>query len=505
MPRTIPLIAVLGCTLVAAAAGFAVAQPPITPHEYDLESSYLRWPLPAGAEQYGRIDGGELKQWVVDMAAISRRSRDAGNQYWGRIAGLDSDLQTEDWIENEFERVGLEDIERQGFELAPQWIPTAWSVEVSGADGTTTLASAHPGQDSAATPAGGLTLDPIWVGLGQEADFLGRDVRGKAVFIHSTPRPSGLRHTAETYGATERAAERGAAAVFVVLALPGNFQVQLNTALVDGRLSRLSLGSDVPIFSIGLDDGNHVREAIEAGHPVSIDLRLSTEIRDGLECASVWGTLPGMTDETIIVMAHHDAYFEGALDNASGTAAMLGLAKYFAGLPRTERRRTLRFVSTAAHHAGAPGALWMHDNRDTFLSDTALVLNAEHISVTQTYLYGPALRKSNTTDARRWWVFGSDTLASRVLESYQLFGVAVYHEMEPIASGDMRDVSLDAPSVQVVESPWVYHSDHDTPEYVPAAGLEAMTRAYAHIIDQVNELEIEELRAPASLTNSGSR
>ena len=102
-------------------------------------------------------------------------------------------------------------------------------------------------------------------------------------------------------------------------------------------------------------------------------------------------------------------------------------------------------------------------------------------------------------------MFGSDKLASRVLESYQLFGVAVYHEMEPIASGDMRDVSLDAPSVQVVESPWVYHSDHDMPEYVPAAGLGAMTRAYAHIIDQVNELEIAELRAPASVTNSGSR
>ncbi len=38
----------------------------------------------------------------------------------------------------------------------------------------------------------------------------------------------------------------------------------------------------------------------------------------------------GAADKNILVMAHFDAWFYGALDNASGVATMLGLAEYFA-------------------------------------------------------------------------------------------------------------------------------------------------------------------------------
>ena len=50
---------------------------------------------------------------------------------------------------------------------------------------------------------------------------------------------------------------------------------------------------------------------IEQG-PVKVHIELTTEMRSGLRDASVWGTLPGTTDEDIIIMAHHDAFFEGA-------------------------------------------------------------------------------------------------------------------------------------------------------------------------------------------------
>jgi hypothetical protein len=35
-------------------------------------------------------------------------------------------------------------------------------------------------------------LNAVWVGLGQASDFIGRDVRDKAVFIYSVPTPSSL-------------------------------------------------------------------------------------------------------------------------------------------------------------------------------------------------------------------------------------------------------------------------------------------------------------------------
>ena len=41
-----------------------------------------------------------------------------------------------------------------------------------------------------------------------------------------------------------------------------------------------------------------------------------------LKSGTVWGKLPGTTDETIYVEAHRDGWFESATDNASGVATL---------------------------------------------------------------------------------------------------------------------------------------------------------------------------------------
>ena len=78
----------LSIVVGALVAAMAAQQPPapiVGPPIVPLEESYLRWPLPASASAYGRIDGSHLKPYVEQLAAISRKSRDAGNQWWGRI------------------------------------------------------------------------------------------------------------------------------------------------------------------------------------------------------------------------------------------------------------------------------------------------------------------------------------------------------------------------------------------------------------------------------------
>jgi hypothetical protein len=99
------------------------------------------------------------------------------------------------------------------------------------------------------------------------------------------------------------------------------------------------------------------------------------------------------------------------------------------------------------------------------------------------------LRNSDNIDARRWWVNGSSALAQIALESWRTFGVTIYDVMENNASGDMSPMDRDVPSIQLIESAAYYHTDFDVPEHVPAPGLEAVARAYAKIIDRVNELE----------------
>jgi hypothetical protein len=96
---------------------------------------------------------------------------------------------------------------------------------------------------------------------------------------------------------------------------------------------------NIPTFALGMEDGYAVRDLIgkaPADQPPHVKIRLTVKFEPNLKTYTVWGTLPGATDETIYVMAHRDGWFEGATDNASGVATMLGLAEYFAKIPESE-------------------------------------------------------------------------------------------------------------------------------------------------------------------------
>src|SRR5262245_65361235 len=86
------------------------------------------------------------------------------------------------------------------------------------------------------------------------------------------------------------------------------------------------------------------------GEKVTVTLNVQAERKTGLKAASVLGTLPGTTDEDIWIIAHLDGYFEGALDNASGVAVMMGLLEHYAKVPASGRRRNIRFMGSVGHH-----------------------------------------------------------------------------------------------------------------------------------------------------------
>src|SRR4051812_1207821 len=121
-----------------------------------------------------------------------------------------------------------------------------WNVTMTGGGRSINLASAQPAYYANGLPAGGVELEAVYVGLGTEADFKGRDVRGKAVFVYSM---QGLANQK----AVKRADEKGAAVVFDVSMLPGNMHY-------------IAYPSDTkaPSLVLGNDDGNAARNMIEA-------------------------------------------------------------------------------------------------------------------------------------------------------------------------------------------------------------------------------------------------
>src|SRR5215831_20910859 len=80
---------------------------------YVLEDSYLKWRLLPSEQQYASIDGRHLKDYVDDQTAISRRYRDSGHQFWGRISGTEADKENAQWLLDKFRKIGLSDVHEQ--------------------------------------------------------------------------------------------------------------------------------------------------------------------------------------------------------------------------------------------------------------------------------------------------------------------------------------------------------------------------------------------------------
>jgi Peptidase family M28 len=448
---------------------------------YLSDDAYPRFPLPPGNEAYAHVDGLKMKEVVEQITAISRKSRDDGNQYWGRIAGTRYDRMTQDWVADEFRKIGLQDVRRQELDMRPLWYPDSWKAEFTVAGATTALTTTFPINGTVGTPAGGIKAQAVWVGLGTAADLTGRDIKDKAVFIYSVPTPGGRDHSAAWNGAVRRVNEAGAALVFVIMGFPGN--AVSNPEGADGTRA--------PTFTISPDEGNAVRAALENGQDVTVRLEADIKHKEGLKTGNVWGVLPGTTDESIVVMAHTDSFFEGAMDNASGVAMMLEIARHYAAIPQAQRRRTITFLTTPDHHHGSVGIRWVRDHFD--FSKTALIVNCEHPSQTLLYLLNAGIMTSNAISARRWYVGGSDALKTLVSGTFREFGVSVYAVPERRPGGELSQLYEKAPSFHIIDHV-IYHTTLDTSKLVPAWGMEAATRAFLKIIDGANTMSAAQLK-----------
>ena len=450
------------------------------------DEMFPKWPYPAGDAIYADLDGAKIKGYINEITAISRKSRDDGNQYWGRITGSPYDKMTTDWVAAQFKRIGLETRIQEFTDLPEQWWPTSWEVTAVGAQAVP-MKTAFPLYRSVGTD-GQVNLEPVWVGMGTAADFDGRDVRGKAVIAYGFPNPGGRENTALTWGIVKRAEEQGAAALFIVLGFPGNV---MNEPTAAGTQPPARM----PIFMLGNQDGTALRQMIEKNESPVSRFRLGVELRTGLKTATVWGVLPGATDENIAVMAHTDSFFEGAMDNASGIATLVALAEHYAKIPKGQRRRTMTFFTTSAHHSpsGQNASIrWIHNNMKQMWAKTALLVNCEHTAQVATFLVGDTLYGSNQVSARRWFVGGSDQLKTIVMKDFKDYGMALFSRPESRPGGELGQVFTDAPSFHIIDQ-IVYHTDMDTLNAVPAAGLEQSAHVFAKIIDDVNKVEMRAL------------
>lgn len=449
------------------------------------DDQYPVWPLTASQQQYAPINGQRMKGIVQDLSVVAERYRDLGHKWWGRLPGTSADKEGMAYITKAYTDLGLK-VEQFPYVIPHDWRPTDWSASYTAADGRAIeLTTSFPVADTKDTGGMTVTAEAVWVGIGAGADFLGRDIKGKAVVIYTVFVPGGRSHSASDrarlFDANTRAEKAGAAMIINVVGVPGNGQYQ-----PEGGNPR------VPHFTLSMDEGFALRDELETGRKVNVSFGLTVPELTNIQTTYSIATLPGTTDEEIVVLAHTDGYFQAAMDNAAGVASAIEIARFYAAKPQSERRRTIKFITFTDHHHGevARGRKDVGIDATYNWSKVAVKLTMEHPSQTLLYMYNDSLTPTNGIGAFRWNALGSPQFEQMVFDTFKEYGVQLYAMEDGPKNGNY------APSFHIIDHV-IYHTSLDVPELVPATGLERSTRAFVSILDRANEMSMSQLRGGA--------
>lgn len=209
------------------------------------------------------------------------------------------------------------------------------------------------------------------LGMGLPEDFQKKKqtIRGKVVLVTNQSPPWFPRwvHRAEKYA---RSVSAGAVAFLFANFLPG--------MLPETGCLRFNREGEIPGLSVSKETCELIRRLNKDGKvQVSIETFDSTT---GGRSANLIATLPGNTEECIMICAHfdgHDIAPSGA-DNASGTAVILEtariLSRYYGAF-----RRTILFCLFTAEEVGLVGAYTFVRRSPSLLRKIRLAINVDGI------------------------------------------------------------------------------------------------------------------------------
>ena len=273
--------------------------------------------------------------------------------------------------------------------------------------------------------------DIVFVGYGIEApeygwdDFKGTDVKGKTLImlVNDPPLPDStmFRGIAMTYYGRwtykyEQASAKGAAAAIIVhetgpagypweVVVGSRGRENIDIARENKNAGRVPIEGWIQLEkarelfkAAGEDfDALHTLAATREFKPVALKAKAHFRVKASLRqfssrnvVAKLEGSDPALKDEYVIYSAHWDhlgrdttrqgdQIFNGALDNASGTAGLLEIAKAFKTLNPAPKRSIL-FLAVTAEEKGLLGAKYYAENPLYPLNRTLADINMDGVN-----------------------------------------------------------------------------------------------------------------------------
>ena len=365
----------------------------------------------AAAEQAAtQIQGDYMRDIIIEISDDS---------YEGRGPGSAGDEKARKWLAAEMAAIGLRPggdggSWEQPFDLvgvnASQ--PDSWTFEGHGESLTLEQWDQFIASSGVQEPRAEIeNAELVFVGYGIQApeydwdDYKGADLSGKIlVMMNNDPDWDPELFAGETrlwYGRWDykylSAARQGAAGAIIIHTPPSagypwqvvqtswtgeSFELpagdeprsQVNAWVTEDAARELVAMAGLDLDALREAAYNRDFEPVPLGITTSIGMDVNI---NRVQSANVLGLLPGsdpeLSDEVVIYTAHHDhlgigtpnadgdAIYNGAMDNASGVAQILAIAKAMKALPEPPRRSVL-FALVGAEEQGLLGSKWYAQN-----------------------------------------------------------------------------------------------------------------------------------------------
>ena len=443
----------------------------------------------------------EIKKWIEELYAFGPRR--AGSPIGRRV---------EDYVEEQFKLIGLEEVQRQSIPLT-YWDCTGHSLRVDEEEISSSYIPFTEFTDQEGVSGELVYLNPKDPAI-ESIDLKGKIVlvdicfpmlKGKilkllSLDIHDPDNtiPDGPIHEATwirlNWELYEWANKRGAVGFVGILKdQPGGHHSYY--APYGFKEGDRILDKPIPGLWVSKFDRDKLLRFAREERTASIVLTGST---NHSQSANILGQIKGESAETIIVACHHDSPFQNAVEDSSGMAVVLSLAKkrVRAGQPK----HTIQFVSTAGHFYGSIGTIeYIRQNRES-LDKVVAEIHIEHIALEAKEENDQLVMTGQTEPAAIFTPYNRDCVrmvkdflvAQDLIRTLVLGAHGPLGEFPPTDGGDFHIEGV--PVFNYICNPVYLLVDDDDLSKIDWERLVPVRNGFYQLIEELNECDPAQLR-----------
>jgi len=403
---------------------------------------------------------------AVDGARLMHHMREFAR--WTKLSGTADEMQSLRTVQSELNGYGY----RTSVVLHDAYISLPGRARVV-IDGATPRCITH--SFSVSSPTDGLTAELAYVGDGTEADFDGRDARGRIVLVEGIASP-GVAHRASLAGAVGQ-----------LHISPHEHIHEMCVSPVWGSPSQETLAAlpRTVVVTIAQADGAALRDRLSRGERPRVALH--AEVDTG------WRQTPILVAELdapgaaadgpfVLFSGHHDTWYFGVMDNGGANATMLEVARLCV-LHRNRWQRGLRLCFWSGHsHGRYSGSAWYADEHWTELERRCVA----HVNIDSTGAIGATVLSNAAAMAE---------LAPLAADAVRIEAGSDYVGRPMDRSSDQSFWGIGLPSMlgslsEQAPGPvklrnklgWWWHTPEDTLDKIDEAHLVRDTRVFVHVL-----------------------